>query len=146
MTISWIIEQLWVKPVSDDLTDVVVTAAWRCNGTDGTYSGTVYGTCSFNPPDPSRFVPYADLTLAEVLNWCYANGVDQSAIEANVATQIQNQINPPIITPPLPWLPPVDNSVISAPPLRDEQIVDPFKLPTSDVPPSVDGMSTTILG
>lgn len=30
--------------------------------------------------------------------------------------------------------------------LRPEQIVDPFKLPTSDVPPSVDGMTTKILG
>ena len=30
--------------------------------------------------------------------------------------------------------------------LRSEQIVDPLNLPTSDVPPSVDGMSTNILG
>ena len=30
--------------------------------------------------------------------------------------------------------------------LRAEQIVDTFTLPTSDVPPSVDGMSTNILG
>ena len=30
--------------------------------------------------------------------------------------------------------------------LRSEQIVDPLILPTSDVPPSVDGMSTNILG
>jgi hypothetical protein len=104
MNITWIIEQLWVKPTDASLTDVVVTAAWRCNGTDGTYSGTVYGTCSFTPPDPSRFVPYADLTLAEVLNWCFASGVDQAACEANVATQIANQVNPPIITPPLPWV------------------------------------------
>jgi hypothetical protein len=82
-----------------------------------------------------------------VLGWCFASGVDQTAIEANVSAQIADQINPPVIAPPLPWVAPVDNSVISAPkPLRDEQIVDPFLLPTSDVPPSVDGMSTTILG
>lgn len=30
--------------------------------------------------------------------------------------------------------------------LRPEQIVDPLNLPTSDVPPSVDGMTNTILG
>ena len=30
--------------------------------------------------------------------------------------------------------------------LRPEQIVDPLNLPTSDVPPSVDGMTDTILG
>jgi hypothetical protein len=106
MNYTWIIEQLLVKPVSAGLTDVVVTAAWRCNGTDGTYSGTVYGSCSFTPPDPSRFIAYQDLTLAEVLDWCFASGVDKDGCEANVATQIQNQINPPIITPPLPWVTP----------------------------------------
>jgi hypothetical protein len=106
MNFTWIIEQLWVKPTDASLTDVVVTAAWRCNGTDGTYSGTVYGTCSFQPPDPSSFIAYQDLTLDEVLNWCFASGVDKDGCEANVAQQIENQINPPIITPPLPWNPP----------------------------------------
>jgi hypothetical protein len=42
-----------------------------------------------------------------VLGWCFANGVNQSAIEANVTQQINDQINPPVIAPPLPWLPPV---------------------------------------
>ena len=28
-------------------------------------------------------------------------------IEANVTEQIENQINPPVVAPPLPWLPPV---------------------------------------
>jgi hypothetical protein len=146
ITLSWIIERLLVRKVEGTYSDVVITADWRCNGTQDQYSGTCYGSASFAPPSGS-FTPYEDLTQEQVLGWCYANGVDQKAIEANVTIQIENQINPPIIAPPLPWVPPVDNSVISAPkPLRDEQIVDPFLLPTSDVPPSVDGMSTTILG
>ena len=33
----------------------------------------------------------------------FANGVDQAAIEANVTQQIENQINPPVVTLPLPW-------------------------------------------
>ena len=145
MTILWIIERLLVKPTEGSLTDVVITADWRCNGTQDQYSGTCYGSCSFAPPS-GEFTPYPDLTQEQVLGWCYANGVDQAAIEANVTQQIENQINPPVVTLPLPWVP-VDNSVISAPkPLRDEQIVDPLILPTSDVPPSVDGMSTNILG
>jgi hypothetical protein len=40
-----------------------------------------------------------------VLGWCYENGVDQAAIEANVTLQIENQINPPVVTLPLPWVP-----------------------------------------
>jgi len=107
ITLSWIIERLLVKPTEGSLTDVVITADWRCNGTDETYSGTCYGSTSFAPPSGSGFTPYEDLTQEQVLGWCYANGVDQSAIEANVSLQIENQINPPIIAPPLPWLPPV---------------------------------------
>jgi len=105
-TISWIIERLLVKPTEGSLTDVVITADWRCNGSQDNYSGTCYGSTSFAPPSGS-FTPYPDLTEQQVLGWCYANGVDQSAIEANVSLQIENQINPPVIAPPLPWLPPV---------------------------------------
>jgi hypothetical protein len=112
-TISWIIERLLVKPTEGSLTDVVITADWRCNGTDGTYSGTCYGSASFAPPTGS-FTPYPDLTQDQVLGWCYANGVDQSAIEANVAAQINDQINPPVIAPPLPWLPPAPEPEVVA--------------------------------
>jgi hypothetical protein len=106
-TILWIIERLLVKPTEGTLTDVVITADWRCNGSQDNYSGTCYGSCSFAPPSGS-FTPYEDLTEAQVLGWCYANGVDQKAIEANVTQQINDQINPPVIAPPLPWLPPVE--------------------------------------
>lgn len=101
-TITWVIEWMNVKPTEGSLTDVVITAGWRCNGVDGTYAATVYGTASFpQPGDP--FTPYADLTEQQVLGWCWANGVDKTATEANIQTQIDNQINPPVVTPPLPW-------------------------------------------
>ena len=110
MTILWIIERLLVKPIEGSETNVVITADWRCNGTDETYNGTCYGSCSFAPPS-GEFTPYDQLTQAQVLNWCYENGVDKTAIEANVTQQINDQINPPVVTLPLPWvaqpLPPV---------------------------------------
>jgi hypothetical protein len=114
-TLSWIIERLLVKPTEGTLTDVVITADWRCNGIETIgddvksrdCTGTCYGSTSFAAPSGSGFTPYEDLTEQQVLDWCFANGVDQSAIEANVSLQIENQINPPIIAPPLPWLPPV---------------------------------------
>ena len=104
MTIIWLIERLLVKPIEGTLTDVVITADWRCNGTDETYSGTCYGSCSFQPPSGS-FTPYEDLTQEQVLQWCYENGVDKTAIEANVTQQINDQIDPPVVTLPLPWVP-----------------------------------------
>jgi len=106
MTILWIIERLLVKPTEGTLTDIVITADWRCNGSQESFSGTCYGSASFAPPSGS-FTPYEDLTQDQVLNWCYANGVDQAAIEANVTQQINDQINPPVIAPPLPWVEPV---------------------------------------
>jgi hypothetical protein len=105
-TLSWIIECLLVKPTEGTLTDVVITAYWRCNGTDGTYNGTCYGSASFAAPS-GDFTPYEDLTEQQVLNWCFSNGVNKTAIEANVTQQINDQINPPVIAPPLPWVEPV---------------------------------------
>jgi hypothetical protein len=106
ITILWIIERLLVKPTEGSLTDVVITADWRCNGSQDNYSGTCYGSASFAPPSGS-FTPYPDLTQDQVLGWCFASGVDKTAIEANVTAQIADQINPPVIAPPLPWAPPV---------------------------------------
>jgi len=120
MTINWIIERLLVKPTEGSLTDVVITADWRCNGTQDQYSGTCYGSCSFAPPTGS-FTPYPNLTQAQVLNWCYENGVDKTAIEANVTQQIENQIDPPVVTLPLPWVP-VPPPVVVVPPLIEQAV------------------------
>jgi hypothetical protein len=122
ISILWIIERLLVRKVEGTYSDVVITADWRCNGTETigtgddakTYSGTCYGSCSFAPPTGS-FTPYADLTEQQVLDWCYANGVDQAAIEANVSLQIANQINPPVVSLPLPWVPPAPPAMIVPP-------------------------------
>jgi len=101
-TITWKIEALDVKPTEGDLTDVVITAHWRANGEQDGQSTSVYGTCSFSQPgDP--FVPYSDLTEQQVLNWCWTSGVDKDATEAAVQTQLDNLINPPVISPALPW-------------------------------------------
>lgn len=101
---TWTISQLDCKPQEDGLTDVVVTAHWQCTGTQDEYSAQVYGTASFALEQGAGFTPYADLTQDQVLGWCYASGVDKDATEANVNSQLEAQINPPIITPPLPWV------------------------------------------
>jgi hypothetical protein len=101
-TFTWKIESLDVKPTEGEHTDVVVVAHWRCTGVDGNHGASVYSTCSFPAPEGS-FTPYDQLTQEQVLGWCWANGVDKAATEAAVQQQIDNQINPPVITPPLPW-------------------------------------------
>ena len=104
ISIVWIIERLLVKPTEGSYTDVVITADWRCNGSQDSYSGTCYGSCSFAPPTEG-FTPYDQLTEQQVLDWCFSNGVDKTAIEANVSQQINDQIDPPVVVLPLPWNP-----------------------------------------
>jgi hypothetical protein len=109
---NWVIEWMQCKPTEGSLTNVVVTVGWRCNGTQTegsgdnakTYNATIYSTCSFpQPQEGSQFTPFADLTQAQVLGWCYANGVEKETTEAAIQSQIDSQINPPIIQPALPW-------------------------------------------
>lgn len=101
--ITWSISQLDCVPQAPEGADYVVTAHWQCSGVDGQYIGRVYSTTSFAVVQGESFTPYADLTQDQVLGWIWANGVDKDATEVAVEQQIQNQINPPIVSPPLPW-------------------------------------------
>ena len=103
MTPVWIIEWMQTTPTSANPSEAVLQVGWRCSGTEDNFSGTVYSTCTLPAADPQNFIPYSSLTEAEVLNWIWANGVNQAATEAAVAQQIDNQKNPPTIQPPLPW-------------------------------------------
>ena len=105
ITYTWQITAMDCYPQYEGETDVVFTCHWTLNGTDGTYNGSVYGTVGVTYTAGSPYTPYADLTQAQVVGWVEtALGAEQVAsLEANIATQIQNQINPPVVTPPLPW-------------------------------------------
>ena len=102
----WTVSQLDCYPQVDNETDVVFQAHWQCNGTDGTYNGSVYSSTGVTLDADAPFTPYADLTQEQVLGWVWESGVDKAATEAAVAQQIENQINPPVVTPPLPWATP----------------------------------------
>ena len=109
ITNTWNIVAMNCKPDVNGMLDYVVTLHWTLTATDGTYTGSVYGTASFEvDPAKSNYVPYADLTLDKVVAWTQAAlGEEQVAsYEANVASQIEAQINPTIVTPPLPWTTP----------------------------------------
>jgi hypothetical protein len=107
-TITWVVEQMNCYPEKDGETDVVFTVHWRCNGVDGQYSGTSYGSQSVTYEAGAPFTPYADLTQDQVIGWVKeAMGQERvDEIEVNVANQIENQKNPPVVTPPLPWAAP----------------------------------------
>jgi hypothetical protein len=105
ITNTWNVLQMDAYPEKDGEEDVVFTVHWTLTGTDGTYNGSVYGSVGVNVDPEEPFTPYEDLTQEQVIGWVKdALGEDQVAsYEENVAQQIENQINPPIVTPPLPW-------------------------------------------
>lgn len=107
---TWSITALNCIPDLNGKLDYVVVSHWTCSGTDGTYTGSVYNTVTFNiDPDKPNYVPYADLTEAEVVAWTQeALGPDVvQAVYDSINAQIETQVNPTIVTPPLPWQTPV---------------------------------------
>lgn len=100
---TWTVVSMDCYPEFDGEQDVVVTVHWTCSGVDGSYSSSVYSSQAVTLSADEPFTPYAQLTQDQVLSWVWSSGVDKDATEAVVQQQINNQINPPVVTPPLPW-------------------------------------------
>jgi len=108
ITNTWNVVSMDSYPEKDNQKDVVFTVHWTLTATDGTYNGSVYGSVGITLNSSESFIPYANLTLDEVVGWVKeALGAEQVAeYEANVAQQIAIQINPPVVVLPLPWTTP----------------------------------------
>jgi hypothetical protein len=105
ITNTWAVVQMDCYPEADSETDVVFNVHWTLTGAEAGFSGNVYGSQAVTVDPDAPFTPYADLTETQVIGWVKsAMGEEQVAsYEANVAEQINNQIDPPVVTPPLPW-------------------------------------------
>ena len=71
----------------------VTIAHWRATASEtvgeDTFTASSYGTCGFTPDASAEgFIAYADVTEANVLDWCWADGVDKDAVEASLAADI----------------------------------------------------------
>ena len=98
MAVTWTISTL-ERNTSDD---GVVVAHWRASDVDGDHSGSSYGTCSFTPDSTADgYTAYADITEAQAIGWVKAD-VDADAIEASIASQIEESKAPAISTG-VPW-------------------------------------------
>jgi hypothetical protein len=78
----------------------IQTAHWTATAVDGDYTASIYSTCSW--ADGSPTVPYADVTMQDVLQWVWDSGVDKDATEAALAQNIELQKNPVTATG-TPW-------------------------------------------
>lgn len=77
----------------------ITTAHWTATAVDGDFTASIYSTCSW---DGTPTIPYANVTEAEVLQWCWTSGVDKAATEAALAQNIEAQKNPTTATG-VPW-------------------------------------------
>lgn len=105
---SWVISELNCAVESEGLPDVINQIHYRYNATqehDGKiYFADTYSVVSVAQPNPQNFIPYADVTEAEVIGWL-EEILPVDAMQASLEANIALQINPVEVTLPLPWLP-----------------------------------------
>jgi hypothetical protein len=92
----------------EGLPDVIQCIHWRYQATqldgDKTWFAETYGASSVAQPNPQNFVPYEDVTEAEVISWL-EEILPMEAMQASLEANIALQITPKEVTLPLPWLP-----------------------------------------
>ena len=96
MTTTWTITQTDYQTANG----FIFTAHWTATQVDEGFTASIWSTCSWADGTPT--IPYASVTMQEVLDWCYASGVDKDATEAALAQQIELQKNPVTATG-TPW-------------------------------------------
>jgi hypothetical protein len=104
---KWVVNSLQSYPKdAEGLTDVICIVHWRYQAekeeSGKTYLAEVYGALSVPSPSPDNFVPYENVTYEMVCQWLEA-GLDKESLETNLSSQIEDQINPKIVTLPLPF-------------------------------------------
>jgi hypothetical protein len=105
----WYINQLECLPTDGKYQDFVLVAHWNRNAKETIngveYFASVYGSQSFSKDDVTNFIPYEDLTYDIVCGWLDST-IDTEALDLNLDAQIENQVNPPIVVLPLPFVNP----------------------------------------
>jgi hypothetical protein len=116
ITYNWNFNPLECYPTESGQTDVVFNVHWQLYATTGSYGASSIGVQRVGPLGTGSFTPFEELTKEQVQGWIVdsmgTGSVD--AMYANLATQIENQINPPTVTLSAPWLnplPPVTGSI-----------------------------------
>jgi hypothetical protein len=106
MVFDWIISAMDCKIHEGQMTDVVQTVHWRYNAKesieDEVYFAEMYGATGVGEPTPDNFTDYNSLTKEQVVGWLEAT-LDVTAMQENLAKQIELQINPIDVTLPPPF-------------------------------------------
>jgi hypothetical protein len=106
ITYTWQFNPLECYPTASGETDVVFRVHWQAYANTGSYNASCIGVENVPLPSGSVFVPFENLTKEIVQGWVEtAMGPERvAAITTSLASQIENQINPPVLTLTSPWL------------------------------------------
>ena len=101
---NWIINALSVVNVPEP--ETVVMSNFTISDTQDGLTGSVTYSVNLLPADTKNFIPYADITQDEAIQWTQdALGVDRvAAMEAEVQALIDAQKVPSPQPEPLPWV------------------------------------------
>ncbi len=109
---QWVISQLNCAVESEGLPNVINVIHWRYNAiqVDGdiTWFADMYNSSGIAQPNPQNFIPYEDVTEAEVIGWL-EEILPVDEMKASLEANIYNQQHPTEITLPLPWANPLIN-------------------------------------
>jgi myo-inositol-hexaphosphate 3-phosphohydrolase len=99
-TYNWTIQQM------DRLTSdgFVVTVHYNVSAVDGDYTASTYGTVGYTEQPDEQYIPYAELTEAEVVGWVQES-LGKDTVEESLAANIEAQKNP-VQESGMPWVTP----------------------------------------
>jgi hypothetical protein len=101
-TFNWQILSMPAYPQDDGQSDVVFQVNWSCGALEDRLSASSVGSVPVAYTAGTPFTPYNQLTQEQVWGWINPS-IDRPEIEANLQAMIDEQKNPPVVTPPLPW-------------------------------------------
>lgn len=109
LQIDWKVTAMDCYPNLSGQKDYVFYVHWDClSSYSGISGGPFYGR-SFGatnvPESTGLFTPYDELTESRVLSWIWEiiGEEGKAGYEQASLSQIYDKLNPPIVTPPLPW-------------------------------------------
>jgi len=107
ITYTYAITAMEMAPSLDGLTDVITVVKFNYTGLDADsgFEGVFNGSYPVDAPDPINYVPLADLTEQDVIDWIVAEYPSWEHPNEVVAKSINNQIVPKTDNAPMPWAP-----------------------------------------
>ena len=101
-TIYWRIDKLEVIPQEGSLTEVIQYAYYQRIVEEGQYSTFIEGKMLFPTPESSNFIPYEDITEADIISWILPN-IDLEEVDLFLNQKLDSIISESASFPPLPF-------------------------------------------